>query len=106
MNGRNSCSINPFSIYLMRSDCVNPEYFCVSGACERSIKLSIDLRFKGFNSGLPVLRVSYFHNKGSSKGVGWHRQLHHLNDQVRNVALWVVWKASLWGDYVPLSNRE
>ena len=70
MNGRNSCPINPFSIYLMRSDCANPEYFCVSGARERSIKLSIDLRFKGFNPGLPVLRVSYFHNKGSSKGVG------------------------------------
>ena len=98
--------ILPLSVPPMRSDCANPVHFRVSSACERSIRLSIELPFKGWNSGLPVLSVFYFHNKDSSKGEGGRNQLHYLDDQVGNVAFWVVWKATLWCDYVPLSRRE
>ena len=66
----------------------------VSSAWEWSISLPIELPLKGLNSGLPVLRIFNFHNKDSSKGEGARRQLHYLDDEVRNAALWV----NLWSD--------
>ena len=95
-----------FSVSPMRSDCADPVQFFVSSACERSINLLIELPFEGLNAVLPVLGIFYLHNKDSSKGEGWRRQLHHLDDEVRNVGFWVIWKATLWIDYVPLSRRE
>ena len=55
-----------------------------------------ELPLKGLNSGLPVLRIFNFHrdNKDSPKGEGARRQLHSLDDEVRNAALWV----NLWSD--------
>src|SRR6267154_3446701 len=96
-----------FSVPPMRSDCANPVQFCVSSACKRSISLSIELLLKGFDSGrLPALVVFYFHDKGSSRGEGGHRQLRNLDDEVRNVDFWVVLNSTLWSDYVPLRRRE
>ncbi len=37
---------------------------------------------------------------------GARSQLHYLDDEVRNVAFQVIWKATLWSDYVPLSRRK
>ena len=100
------------SVPPMRSDCANPVHLCVSSARKPNTSLSIELPLKGLSSGrrLPVKGVFHFHDKDSSKGEarGRDRQLHHLDDQVGNVAFWVVWKAALWCDhvYVPLNGGE
>ena len=98
--------IVPFAILPMRPNCSNPIQFCVSSVCKCRSSLLIELLLKGWNSGLPVLRVFDFHNKDSSKGKGGHRQPPDLDDEVRNVAFWVIWKAMSWSDHVPLSRRE
>ena len=62
----------------------------VSSAWKRSANLLIELRLKGSNSGLPLVRIFCFHNKDSSKGEGARRQLRYL-DKVRNVAFWTMY---------------
>lgn len=86
----------------MRTHRANPVHFCVGGARERSISLPIELPLKGLSSGLPLLVVFYRYNKDSMKGEGGQSQLHYLD-----VGGWVVvWRATLWRGYIPLSRRE
>jgi hypothetical protein len=53
-----------------------------------------------------VLGVFDFHNKNSSESEGRCRQLHDLDDEVGNMAFGVIWKATLWSDYVALGRRK
>jgi hypothetical protein len=67
----------------------------------------IDLVLKALNSGLPVLGVLYFDNEDGSKGEGGRRQLHYLDEEVRDGEVGVFqWKALLGGNHVPLSRRK
>jgi hypothetical protein len=50
---------------------------------------------------MSVLRTVLKDTSKDGAGEGFLRQLYYLDDQVRNVALWAVWKATLWSDYVP-----
>ena len=52
----------------------------------------LSCRLKGLNSGRPVLRIFIFNSQqGKLKGEV-RKQLHYLDDEVRNVTFWVVWK--------------
>ena len=84
----------------------NPVHLCVRSASKGSDSLPTELSFQGSNSGLPVLGIFDFHNKNSSESDGGRRQLHDLDDEVGNMALGIIWKATLRSDYVALGRRK
>jgi hypothetical protein len=81
----------------VRSDGPNPVHLCVSSAGEGGVSLPIELPFKSCNPGLPALGVLISTIRTVRKVSGGCSQLHGLNDEV---ALGVIWKATLWSDYV------
>ena len=84
----------------------NPVHLCVRSASKGSVSLPTELSFQGSDSGSPVLGIFDFHNKNSSESDGGCRQLHDLDDEVGNMALGIIRKATLRSDYVALGRRK
>ena len=90
----------------MRSNCSDPVDLRDRSAGESSIRLSIELALKNRNSSLPMLGVFYFKDEDTSKGDWSCRHLHNLNDEVGNVILRIVRKATLGSDNIALGRGE
>src|SRR6266478_1931275 len=99
-------SVYPLAILPMWSNGSYPVDLRVRSASESSICLSLELAFKSWNSILPMLGVSDFNDKDGPKDEWSCSHLHDLDDQVGNVTLRIIWKATLRSHYVALGGGE
>jgi len=96
----------PLTVPPMWANTSDPVDLRVSGAGESSVSLPVELALKSRNSRFPVLGVFYVDDKNTPKGKWSCRYLHDLDDEVGNVTLGIVRKATLRSDYIALGGGK
>jgi hypothetical protein len=96
----------PLTVPPMWANSSDPVDLRVSGAGESSVSLPVELALKSRNSRFPVLGVFDFDDKNTPKGKWGCRDLHDLDDEVGNVTLGIVRKATLRSDYIALGGGK